>query len=175
METVLPVRPALVDRGSAARLKPGMLEELVGSGAALAMVLSGRQALVSGNSLVLLDAAETRRHLADTAVRSRTVIYLGSALAGSDLDAGTELVLFVLPQQFEVQAEEFEAHVAGIPSGCAVGGVPRRRGTPERHGHRAVHRSQRHRQLARHPHALPALRHPHAAGSRRLGPPLPGR
>src|SRR6478752_3539347 len=83
METVLPVRPALVDRGSAARLKPGMLAELIGSGSARTVVLSGRQALVSGNSLVLLDAAE--------------------------------LALFVLPAQFEVRAEEFEAHVAGIP------------------------------------------------------------
>ena len=52
------------------------------------------------------------------------MIYLGSALPGSDLDAGTELVLFVLPQQFEVRAEEFEAHVAGIPERCAVGGFP---------------------------------------------------
>jgi len=116
METVLPVRPALIDRGSAARVKPGMLAELVGSGAARAVVLSGRQALVSGNSLVLLNAAELSGHLADTPYAPEHVIYLGSALAGSDLDAGTELVLFVLPLQFEVQAEEFEAHVAGVPS-----------------------------------------------------------
>src|SRR4029079_4659527 len=116
METVLPVRPALIDRGSAARVKPGMLAELVGSGAAQAVVLSGRQALVSGNSLVLLNAAELSGHLANTPYAPEHMIYLGSALAGSDLDAGTELVLFVLPLQFEVQAEEFEAHVAGIPS-----------------------------------------------------------
>jgi NAD+ diphosphatase len=116
METVLPVRPALIDRGSAARVKPGMLAELVGSGAAQAVVLSGRQALVSGNSLVLLNAAELSGHLANTPYAPEHVIYLGSALAGSDLDAGTELVLFVLPLQFEVQAEEFEAHVAGVPS-----------------------------------------------------------
>ena len=116
METVLPVRPALIDRGSAARLKPGMLAELVGSGSARAVVLSGRQALVSGNSLVLLDAAELAGHLANTPYAPEHVIYLGSALAGSDLDAGTELVLFVLPAQFEVRAEEFEAHVAGIPA-----------------------------------------------------------
>ena len=108
MDTVLPVRPALVDRGSAARLKPGMLEDLLRSGAARAMVLSGRQALVSGNSLVLLDAAELAEHLRDTAYAPEQLIYLGSALPGSDLDAGTELVLFVLPQQFEVRAEEFE-------------------------------------------------------------------
>lgn len=115
METVLPVHPALIDRGSAARLKPGMLAELVNSGSARAMVLSGRQALVSADSLVLLDAAELAGHLANTPYAPEHVIYLGAALAGSELGAGTELVLFVLPAQFEVRAEEFEAHVAGIP------------------------------------------------------------
>ncbi|WP_310055610.1 NAD(+) diphosphatase [Arthrobacter ginsengisoli] len=115
MDTVLPVRPALVDRGSAARLRPGMLEELIGSGGALAMVLSGRQALINGSSLVLLDAAELAQHLQDTPYAPDQLIYLGSALPGSDLVAGTPLVLFLLPQQFEVRAEEFEAHIAGIP------------------------------------------------------------
>lgn len=115
MDTVLPVRPALVDRGSAARLKPGMLEELLSSGAARAIVLSGRQALVSGDGLVLLDAAELAGHLRDTAYAPDQLVYLGSALPGSDLDAGTQLVLFLLPEQFEVRAEEFEPHVAGIP------------------------------------------------------------
>ncbi|MEO3933906.1 NAD(+) diphosphatase [Micrococcaceae bacterium Sec7.4] len=121
-DTVLPVRPALVDRGSAARLKPGMLEELLTAGGARAMVLSGRQALVNGNSLVLLDAAELARHLEDTLYAPEQLIYLGSALPGSDLEAGTHLVLFVLPQQFEVQAEEFEAHIAGIPEGAQWAG-----------------------------------------------------
>ncbi|HSN37533.1 MAG TPA: NADH pyrophosphatase zinc ribbon domain-containing protein, partial [Arthrobacter sp.] len=122
LDTVLPVRPALIDRGSAARLKPGMLEELLTSGAARAMVLSGRQALINGSSLVLLDAAELARHLQDTAYAPEQLIYLGSALPGSDLAAGTELVLFLLPQQFEVQAEEFEAHIAGIPEGAQWAG-----------------------------------------------------
>ncbi|WP_160664615.1 NAD(+) diphosphatase [Pseudarthrobacter sp. ATCC 49987] len=121
-DTVLPVRPALVDRGSAARLKPGMLEELRTAGGARAMVLSGRQALVNSNSLVLLDAAELARHLQDTPYAPEQLIYLGSALPGSDLEAGTHLVLFVLPQQFEVQAEEFEAHIAGIPEGAEWAG-----------------------------------------------------
>jgi NAD+ diphosphatase len=122
MDTVLPVRPALIDRGSAARLKPGMLEDLVGSGAARAIVLSGRQALVSGSSLVLLDAAELAGHLSDTAYAPDQLVYLGSALPGSDLDAGTPLVLFLLPQQFEVRTEEFEPHVAGIPDGAQWAG-----------------------------------------------------
>lgn len=122
LDTVLPVRPALIDRGSAARLQPGMLAELLHSGAARAMVLSGRQALINGSSLVLLDAAELARHLQDTAYAPEQLIYLGSALPGSDLAAGTELVLFLLPQQFEVQAEEFEAHIAGIPEGAQWAG-----------------------------------------------------
>lgn len=122
METVLPVRPALIDRGSAARMKPGMLEELLRPGAARAMVLSGRQALVSGNSLVLLDAAELAERLRDTAYAPEQLIYLGSALDGSDLDAGSPLVLFLLPEQFEVRAEEFEPHVAGIPDSAQWAG-----------------------------------------------------
>lgn len=121
-DTVLPVRPALVDRGSAARMKPGMLEDLIRSGGARAMLLSGRQALIDGGNLVLLDAAELADHLADTAYAPEQLIYLGAALPGADLEAGTELVLFVLPQQFEVQAEEFEAHIAGIPAGAQWAG-----------------------------------------------------
>ncbi|KUM38353.1 NAD(+) diphosphatase [Arthrobacter sp. EPSL27] len=122
MDRVLPVRPALMDRGSAARLRPGMVEELMASGKARAMVLSGRQALVNGSSLVLLDAAELRQHLRDTPYSPEHVIYLGSALPGSDLAAGTDVVLFLLPQQFEVRAEEFEAHIAGIPEGALWAG-----------------------------------------------------
>ncbi|AOT05206.1 NAD(+) diphosphatase [Arthrobacter sp. U41] len=122
MDTVLPVRPALIDRGSDARLKPGMLGELMTSGGARSMVLSGRQALVNGSSLVLLDAAELARHLRDTDYAPDQLIYLGSALPGSSLMAGTPLVLFLLPQQFEVQAEEFEAHIAGIPEGAQWAG-----------------------------------------------------
>src|SRR6476661_7962219 len=45
-DTVLPVRPALIDRGSAARLKPEMLDELLRTSGVQAMVLSRRQALV---------------------------------------------------------------------------------------------------------------------------------
>lgn len=116
--TVLPVRPALIDRGSVARLKPNMLADLLASGTARAMVLSGRQALIDGDSLVLLDAAELVDHLRDTDFAPEQLIYLGSALPGSDLEAGTQLVLFLLPRQFEVKAEEFEAHIAGIPAGA---------------------------------------------------------
>jgi NAD+ diphosphatase len=121
-DNVLPVRPALIDRGSAARTKPGMLADLVRSGGARAMLLSGRQALINADALVLLDAAELAAHLQDTAYAPEQLVYLGSALPGGDLEAGTELVLFLLPQQFEVQAEEFEAHIAGIPAGAQWAG-----------------------------------------------------
>ncbi|WP_426978775.1 NAD(+) diphosphatase [Pseudarthrobacter sp. O4] len=121
-DTVLPVRPALIDRGSAARMKPGMVEDLLAAGTARAVVLSGRQALIDGDSLVLLDAAELADHLRDTVYAPEQLIYLGSALSGSDLEAGTQLVLFILPRQFEVQAEEFEAHIAGIPGGAQWAG-----------------------------------------------------
>ncbi|WP_354239357.1 NAD(+) diphosphatase [Arthrobacter sp. UYEF20] len=121
-DTVLPVRPALIDRGSAARMKPGMLDDLVASGTARAVVLSGRQALIDGDSLVLLDATELADHLRDTVYAPDQLIYLGSALSGSDLEEGTQLVLFILPRQFEVQAEEFEAHIAGIPGGAQWAG-----------------------------------------------------
>ncbi len=116
MDTVLPVHPALIDRGGAARMRPGMVTELVRSGTAKAMLYSGRQALIEGNGLVLMDAAELERRLTDTPYVPEHMIYLGSAVPGSGLAPGTELVLFVLPEQFEVRAEEFEDHVAGIPA-----------------------------------------------------------
>src|SRR5437870_4243237 len=56
MDTVLPVRAARIDRDSAERLKPGMVDALLDSGEALAIVLSQRRALVSGNRLWHADA-----------------------------------------------------------------------------------------------------------------------
>lgn len=116
MDTVLPVRPALVDRGSGARMKPGMVEALVSSGTARAMVLSHRQALVRGGTLLLLDAAELADSLQAAGLAPELTIYLGSALGNSDLAEGTELVLFVLAEQFEVRTEQFEHGIAGIPA-----------------------------------------------------------
>ncbi|KRE79847.1 NAD(+) diphosphatase [Arthrobacter sp. Soil763] len=117
-ETVLPVRPALIDRGSAARLQPGMLADLLRSGGARAMVLSRRQALVSGNGLVFLDATALAARLKGTAYEPEQVIYLGTGLPGSGAAEGNRFVLFVLPEQFEVHAEPFEQHVEGIPAGA---------------------------------------------------------
>src|SRR6478609_8864667 len=98
-DTVLPVRPALIDRGSAARLKPDMLADLLRAGGVQAMLLSRRQALVSGEGLVFLDAAALAARL-----------------------RGTQYALFILPEQFEVRAEPFEQHVEGIPAGAQWAG-----------------------------------------------------
>jgi NAD+ diphosphatase len=118
MDTVLPVRTALVDRGSGARMKPGMVEAVVGSGTARAMVLSHRQALVRGDSLLLMEASGLAESLREAGSPPSMMIYLGSALQGSDLAEGTEMVLFVLDEPFEVHAEQFERGIAGIPAGA---------------------------------------------------------
>lgn len=122
MDTVLPVSAARINRGSAVRAAAGMVEGLIGSGTARAMVISGRQALVADGRVALLDAADLAARLRDTPYAPEQYIYLGSALAGSDLAEGAELLLFVLPAQFEVQTEEFEDHVAGIPAGARWAG-----------------------------------------------------
>jgi NAD+ diphosphatase len=96
MDSVLPVREALVDRGSAARTKPGMVQSVLESGNALAMMVCGREALVQQNRLVLLDAAALSLRLHEEGAEPQYAIYLGSALAGSDISPGTELILFVL-------------------------------------------------------------------------------
>lgn len=99
IDTVLPVRPAMVDRGSAERMKPGVLDEVISSGAAKAMVLSQRQALVVGEKLWLGDAAPLLETL-QAAGGPLTAIYLGRTLAPSSgqpssVPAQTPIVLFV--------------------------------------------------------------------------------
>ncbi len=116
MDTVLPVRPALIDRGSGARMKPGMVEAVVSSGRALAVVLSHRQALVRGDSLLLTEAAGLAENLGEAGLPPAMIIYLGSALGSSDVEEGTDIVLFVLEEPFEVRAEQFERGIAGIPA-----------------------------------------------------------
>lgn len=107
-DTVLPVPPAMVDRGCAARTRPGMVDELLGRDGTAAVVLSGRQALVAGSSLFLADAPRLVESLQHLGSAPEDVIYLGTALDGSDLPAGTELLLVVLP-------EAVEPGTAGIP------------------------------------------------------------
>ncbi len=115
MDTVLPVPPALVDRGSVARAQPGMVEELLASANTLAVVLSGRQGLVHGGGLLMSGARALRDELAAEGSAPELTVYLGSALPDSDLPPGTQLLLFVLP-------EALEPGTAGIPSDATWAG-----------------------------------------------------
>jgi NAD+ diphosphatase len=115
MDTVLPVPPALVDRGSVARAKPGMVEELLAGTDAMAVLLSGRQGLVQGGGLYMSKARELHAALAAADAGPHLTVYLGSALPDSDLPPGTQLLLFILP-------EAVEPGTAGIPDGAAWAG-----------------------------------------------------
>ncbi|MGN7199115.1 NAD(+) diphosphatase [Arthrobacter sp. SAFR-044] len=115
VDTLLPVRPALVDRGSAVRGRPGMVDELLSGPDAVAAVLSRRQGLVRGSNLVLAGAKDLLAELTAAGVAPELVVYLGSALPAADLPAGTELLLFVLP-------EPPEPGTAGIPADATWAG-----------------------------------------------------
>jgi NAD+ diphosphatase len=115
MDTVLPVPPALVDRGSVARAKPGMVEELLAGTDTKAVLLSGRQGLIHNGGLYLSKAREAHAALAAAEAAPLLTVYLGSALPDSDLPNGTELLLFVLP-------EAVEPGTAGIPGDAVWAG-----------------------------------------------------
>jgi NAD+ diphosphatase len=108
-DTVLPVRPALVNRGSAERMKPNFVDGLLAAGRARAMVLSGRQALIHGDALVLADAGQLRDRIHNAESGPSLIVYLGAALGSPGLPAGTEILLFILPEQMEPGA-------AGLPA-----------------------------------------------------------
>jgi NAD+ diphosphatase len=114
-DTLLPVRPALVDRGSAVRARPGMVDELLAAPGTLAVVLSGRQGLVQDGNLFMAGAKGLLDGLSAVSATPGLMIYLGAALPGSDLPAGTELLLFVLP-------EPVEPGTAGIPDDATWAG-----------------------------------------------------
>jgi len=114
-DTLLPVRPALVDRGSAVRARPGMVDELLAAPGTLAIVLSGRQGLVQDGNLFMAGAKGLLEGLSAASATPGLVIYLGAALPGSDLPAGTELLLFVL-------SEPVEPGTAGIPDDATWAG-----------------------------------------------------
>jgi len=115
VDTLLPVRPALVDRGSAARIRPGMIDDLLAGTDAVAAVLSRRQGLVRGSNLVLVNARELLDRLQEAGSAPELVVYLGSALPAADIPAGTELLLFVLPAPPE-------PGTAGIPADASWAG-----------------------------------------------------
>ncbi|WP_347107916.1 NAD(+) diphosphatase [Paenarthrobacter sp. S56] len=98
MDTVLPVRPAVVDRGSGERLKPGMLQELITSGTAKAMVISQRKALVTPQGLWFGDARSLWEGLVEGEWGAVAAIYLGTTLGPSSLPEGTAVVLFTVQE-----------------------------------------------------------------------------
>ncbi|MFJ4168332.1 NAD(+) diphosphatase [Paenarthrobacter sp. NPDC089714] len=98
MDTVLPVRPAVVDRGSGARLKPGMVEDLIASGTAQAMVISQRKALVTEQGLWFGDALRLWEALNLAEDNPATAIYLGTTLGPSSLPEGSAVLLFTVAQ-----------------------------------------------------------------------------
>lgn len=108
MDTVLPVRPAMVDRGSVVRMKPGMVEDAIASGTAKAMVISQRKALVTAEGLWFGDATALWAALKQSDAGA-AAIYLGTTLASSTLPEGTQVLLFTT-------AEPPAAGTATIPS-----------------------------------------------------------
>ncbi len=94
-DTVLPVPPAVVDRGSAVRMKPGMVSELISSGTAKAVLISQRKAVVTAGGLWFGEAAELWEALA---AAGRESVYLGRTLLPSSLAVGTPVLLFTLAE-----------------------------------------------------------------------------
>jgi NAD+ diphosphatase len=92
-----------------------MIDDLLTGPDALAIVLSGRQGLVQDSSMVLASARDLLADLDGAGSSPELVVYLGSALPGSDLPEGTELLLFVLP-------DPPEPGTAGIPADAAWAG-----------------------------------------------------
>ncbi|TLM86834.1 NAD(+) diphosphatase [Pseudarthrobacter sp. NamE5] len=109
MDTLLPVRPALLDRASAERAAPGFVDDLLAQAGTQAVALSGRQGLVQGGGLFVTGARQLLDNLTAANCAPEFIIYLGSALPDSDFPAGTGLLLFVLP-------EPAAPGTAGVPS-----------------------------------------------------------
>ncbi|MCT9870101.1 NAD(+) diphosphatase [Paenarthrobacter aurescens] len=116
MDTVLPVRPAMVDRGSGVRMKPGMVEDLIASGTAKAMVISQRKALVSADGLWFGDAAPLWKALTTGDTDTAAAIYLGTTLGPSSLLEGTSVLLFTVaePPAPGTATVPADAHWAGF-------------------------------------------------------------
>lgn len=111
-DTVLPVRAAMVNRGSVERMRPGLIPDLLAAGTARAMLLAGRQALVHGDALVLAEASPLLDRLEGSASGPAHIVYLGAALGSEDLPAGTGVLLFILPEQVDPAA-------AGLPTAAS--------------------------------------------------------
>lgn len=107
-DTLLPVPPAMVDRASAERVRPGMVEEIIASGTAKAMVLAERQALVEGDALWLGEAAPLLASLEAASGAPVTTIYLGRTLSDAAHPRDTPVLLLV-------PAAVPEPGTAGVP------------------------------------------------------------
>ncbi|KNH13926.1 NUDIX hydrolase [Arthrobacter sp. ZBG10] len=114
-DALLPVRPALVDRGSVGRVRRGMVADLLAGSGTMAVVLSRRQGLIHGDGLYMAGARELHEALAAAGQGPELVVYLGAALPGGELAEGTELLLFVL-------SEPAAPGTAGIPEDAAWAG-----------------------------------------------------
>ncbi len=116
MDTVLPVRPAMVDRGSGVRMKPGMVEDLIASGTAKAMVISQRKALVTADGLWFGDATPLWNALTGADGGAAAAIYLGTTLGPSSLPEGTSVLLFTVaePPSPGTATVPADAHWAGF-------------------------------------------------------------
>ena len=114
-DTVLAVPPALVDRQTMGRAKPGLVDELLAEPGTQAVVLSGRQGLVQGSGLFMADAGDLLAALTGAGSAPELVVYLGSALPGADLAEGTDVLLFVLPDPVPPGA-------AGVPQDASWAG-----------------------------------------------------
>ncbi|WP_159703569.1 NAD(+) diphosphatase [Arthrobacter sp. 18067] len=116
MDTVLPVRPAMVDRGSGVRMKPGMVEDLIASGTAKAMVISQRKALVTADGLWFGDATPLWNALKGADGGAAAAIYLGTTLGPSSLPEGTSVLLFTVaePPSPGTATVPADAHWAGF-------------------------------------------------------------
>ncbi|NKX53793.1 NAD(+) diphosphatase [Arthrobacter sp. E918] len=77
-----------MDRGCDRRARPGLLEEIWGAATTSVMLMSSARTLVRGNKIVLLPSEG--RPLPASAV------YLGRAVPGADVPAGTDIVLEIL-------------------------------------------------------------------------------
>lgn len=107
-ERMLPWRSAVLDRVSAKRASAGFIEEVLARPGTRIMVLAKRETLIHDGGIVLLGP--------DSMPAGRPLIYLGSALPGSSLEEGTDVVLVLLEERTE------PGLIPGAPAGAGWAG-----------------------------------------------------
>lgn len=111
-EQLLPWRTAVVDRGSARRADPGHLESVLARPSTRVMVMGRRETLIHEGRIVFLAPGE----IETVSEPSGPVIYLGSALVGSGLPEGTDVVLVGLADRPDPSS------IPGAPEGAGWAG-----------------------------------------------------